>query len=549
MRLFLISLFLFSCSLFAGAERDSVRNLHIFFVNDVHGGIAEQDAEFLNPDFPPRLAGGSAIAYMVQQYREKAKKNDDIVLVLDAGDMFQGTPIGSKTDGRAVIEYMNYVGFDVATAGNHDFDKGKENLASLGHLAKFPILSCNIVDKTTGDTWPGVKPYIIKTYGDLKIGIIGVTTKGTEYMSFPDHIKNLKFEDEVPSLKKYVKIVRGKGADIIIAMVHLGLPWDTRGRYEMVKEQYEEGELPQGNVGAMQLAMQVPGIDLMFAGHIHVGYRRPWSDPKNHTLVFQNYANGGNVGLVDIKIDRRTREIIGYEAPSEEGVLLLLQKDEFRQDIKLDSIIDARVAELEKGYDEVLGITYYPLTRSGNGESGMNNLVADAMKESGKADFAFTNFGGIRADVKAGEITPRNIFKVLPFGNSLVKARVNGRFLKEIVEARVSGSRPGMAVSGDCRIVVNKSLPEGHRVVVFELHGRPVQPDSIYTICTTDYLMEGNSGLKLLTQIDENDVDNTGILMRQAVIDYIKSHTPLKIKSDGRWERDDEHPDEIKWDD
>lgn len=537
MKLFIFILFIQFSFLFS--QQQNITNLRIFFTNDIHGGIAEQEAEFLNPEFPPMLAGGSAVYKLVSQARDEAKKNNDYVLVIDAGDIFQGTPIGSKTDGRAVIEYMNYVGYDAVTAGNHDFDAGKENFAALGHMANFPLLSCNIIDTTTGEPFPAVKPYIMKKYGDLNIAIIGVTTQGTEHMSFPEHIKHLKFVDEVPAMKKWVKKVRQLGADIVIAVVHLGLPWDTEGTYRDVKQKYKEGTLRQGGVQAMDLAMQVPGIDLMFAGHIHVGYRKPWSDPKNHTLIFQNYANGGNIGIVDIKIDSKSKEIVGWEGPAEDGVLLLLQKDEFRQDAHLDSIIDAKVALLEKGYDEILGTSKYSLTRSGNGESGMNNLIADAMKEAAKADFAFTNFGGIRSDLRSGDLTPREIFKVLPFGNSLVAAEVDGRFLKRIVEARVMGHRSGMAVSGQCKIVINRSHEDGDKVVVFEINGKPVEPDNLYRICTTDYLMEGNSGLSLLTEIDAGTWDNTGELMRNAVIEYIRIHSPLQIKPDGRWSRDD----------
>jgi 5'-nucleotidase/UDP-sugar diphosphatase len=532
--------FLIILSVFVLLAEGNDPKIRIFYVNDVHGGIAEQDAEFLNPEFPPRLAGGSAIYKMVKEARAKAEETGDLVLVLDAGDIFQGTPIGSKTDGRAVIEYMNYVGFDASTAGNHDFDAGKDNFSQLGHLANFPLISCNITDTRTGKLFDAVQPYVMKDWNDMRIAIIGVTTKGTEYMSFPDHIEHLKFEDEVPALRKYVKIVREEeNADIVIAVVHLGLPWDTEGEYRRVKKMAEEGTLPQGNVEAMELAHQVEGVDLMFGGHIHVGYRKPWVDPKNHTLVFQNYANGGNIGLVDILIDNEHKEVKGWEAPAVDGTLLLLTKDAYEQDVKLDSIIDAKVAELEKGYDDILGESVYPLTRSGNGESPMNNLITDAMKEATDADFTFSNFGGIRSDLRAGDLTTRDIFKVLPFGNSLVKAKVSGAFLKRIVEARVSGYRSGMAVSGGSEIVIDKTREDGDRVVSFKIDGEPVDPQRTYTIATSDYLMEGNSGLKLLTEIPEREKDHTGILLRQAVIDYIRGNTPLRKKTDGRWVRND----------
>ena len=120
------------------------QNLIIFYTNDLHGGITEQEAEFLNPDFPPILGGGAAAANIIFQARKQAEETDDIVLVLDAGDIFQGTPIGTKTEGQAIIEYMNDVEYDAVTAGNHDFDLGKDVFIKMTEKANFPILSANI---------------------------------------------------------------------------------------------------------------------------------------------------------------------------------------------------------------------------------------------------------------------------------------------------------------------------------------------------------------------------------------------------------------------
>jgi 5'-nucleotidase / UDP-sugar diphosphatase len=108
-----------------GQSDSGTKKIYLFYTNDLHGGITEQEADFLNPNFPPLLGGGASAANIIFQYREQAEKEGNIVLLLDAGDIFQGTPIGTQTAGKAVVDYMNLVGYDAVTAGNHDFDLGK----------------------------------------------------------------------------------------------------------------------------------------------------------------------------------------------------------------------------------------------------------------------------------------------------------------------------------------------------------------------------------------------------------------------------------------
>ena len=195
------------------------QNLIIFYTNDLHGGITEQEADFLNPDFPPILGGGAAAANIIFQARKQAEKTGDIVLVLDAGDIFQGTPVGTKTEGQAIIEYMNDVEYDAVSAGNHDFDLGKETFINLTKSAKFPILSANLIDKSTNQVFSYVKPYTIIEKNGLKIGIFGLTTEATEQMSFPDHIAGLDFSAEVPAAQKAVNELKEKGVDLVVALV------------------------------------------------------------------------------------------------------------------------------------------------------------------------------------------------------------------------------------------------------------------------------------------------------------------------------------------
>jgi 5'-nucleotidase / UDP-sugar diphosphatase len=509
------------------------KKIYLFYTNDVHGGIAEVEATFLNPNFPPILGGGASAAGIISEYRKIAKENGDIFLLFDSGDIFQGTPLGTKTEGKAVIEYMNQVGYTAAAAGNHDFDLGKEAFINLTKEANFPILAANLVNKETGDPFEYIKPYILIEKEGLKIGIFGISTEATENMSFADHIKGLDFTSEKPAAQKAVAKLKEMGADIIIGLSHLGLPYNMEEGYEKLQEAVAQGEKKESYLNAMELARYVSGIDILFGGHIHKGYNEPWVDPVNHTICFQNYGNGGNLGMAIMEVDMETKTIAGYELPTRNSGLLLLTQDEYWPDPEIRDSIKAEQARVEKGFDEIIGLTEFALTRA-TGESPMNNLICDAMISESGADFSFTNFGGIRSDLQIGPITPRDMFKVLPFGNAIVVMRMSGKMLKGLIESKLERNRPGLAIGGG-KVVYEKAREDGHKITEFLIKGEPLDPDKMYRVAMTDYLAEGNSGLSMLEDIEEENIDRTGIMLREAVTQYIQKNAPLKIKNDGRW--------------
>ncbi|HED09821.1 MAG TPA: multifunctional 2',3'-cyclic-nucleotide 2'-phosphodiesterase/5'-nucleotidase/3'-nucleotidase, partial [Caldithrix abyssi] len=289
--------------LITSSRAGDIKKVYILYTNDVHGGIVQTEATFLNPNFPPMLGGGASAAGIIKKVREKAAREGSAVLLLDAGDMFQGTPLGTRTGGKAIIEYMNAVGYDAVSAGNHDFDLGKDNLAKLVQQAHFPILSANIIDKKTNKVWQYVKPYVLLEKAGLKIGIFGLTTEATKNMSFADHIAGIDFTDEVPAAQRAVDSLRAKGADIVIGLVHMGLPYDEEEGWRQLKESIAQKVQKKSYLNAMELAHYVKGIDILMGGHIHRGYNEPWVDPDNHTICFQNYGNGGNLGMAEILVD------------------------------------------------------------------------------------------------------------------------------------------------------------------------------------------------------------------------------------------------------
>lgn len=519
--------------------------LDIIFSNDVHGGIDRTSATFINPQFPPMLGGGGVAANLIKQIRDKG---DGVIrdnLLLDAGDFFQGHPIGTVTQGKAIIEYMNAVKYDALTLGNHDYDSGEKVLEEALALANFPIISCNIVKRSTGEIPDYLKPYIILERVGLRIAIIGFTTTDTKKMSFPDNIKDVDFTDEKEALNKYVPIVRQKEkADIVIVLAHAGLPYDPETAY---KNRYDNSGKPlmtsryaSWGYDAQELAHEVQGIDLIIGGHMHKGFAQPWIDPVTHTMVIQGYAYGSNLGWLTLKIDSKTNTLSGYETPAiREGMLITLFEDEFIPDKDISQRIAEQQAIAEKGMDEVVGHAGIYLSRINvDAQSLMGNTIVDAMRAEVDADFAFMNLGGVRSDIKSGPVTYRNVFDVMPFDNQIVSFTCTGEFLKRIIETRVEGSRHGLVVSG-VKVVYSKKRKNFDRVTSLNIAGQPWDPNKIYKCTTTDFLMQGNAGLTLLTQVPEDQITYHMINLRDGIVNFFRKNSPVKTKIDDRWKRDD----------
>lgn len=514
--------------------------LDIMFTNDIHGGIDRYPATFLNPNFPPMLGGGGSAASYIKDVRKSSDGTKRDNLLVDAGDFFQGHPVGTMTQGSAVITYMNMIGYDLTVVGNHEYDIGEEALIETYKGAKFPILSCNIVKKGTEELVDYVQPYMILEKMGIKFGIIGITTTDTEKMSFPDNIKNVDFLPVLPALRKYIPIVRSEGIDILIVVGHLGLPYDPEPAYQN-RYKKEKSDSPRyWGFDAQEIAHEVEGIDILFGGHMHKGFKEPWEDPVTHTLVFQGYAYGSNIGHATIKIDAETKTISGYQLPAlREGVLITVFEDEFIPDPEIADTILAMQKIAEQGMDEIIGMASTYISREGNDAQNMiGNLVCESMLDATDADFSFLNLGGVRGDLQNGPITYRNVFDVMPFENQVVTFDVDGIFLKNIIEMRVSGTRHGLRVAG-VNVVYNRTREDYDRITKLLIGGKPWQSDNIYKICTTDFLLQGNAGLTMLTKIPESNITRYEKSLRDCIVDYIVTNTPVSARIDDRWKRND----------
>jgi len=514
---------------------DEYQRITVLFTNDVHGGITRTAATYMNPQFPPKIGSAPAVARIVSNMRNRAEAEGFGVLLIDEGDFFSGTPVGSKTAGLAVIEFMNAVGYDLLTAGNHDFDKSHTELRKRAKEANFPFLGANIVDEN-GDVADFLKPYIIKDIYGIKVGILGIGTSVTPSISFPAHLEGLTFLPEITTAKKWIPIMKEEGAEFIILSTHSWTPYERDKAAALLQENIQRGEWPDENkLGSfgMEIAVSVPGIDVMFTGHVHKGFPLPYEDPINHTLIFQNYANGSNLGIVNFYIHKKTKTMAGYDFEVDQTSYVTLLEDEFWIDTDINDMIEARRAVAEEGFDKVITVLPAPLRRANEGQSILGNLLCDAVAWSSSADVAFSNYGGLRSDLEAGPLTYESLFRFLPFGNHITVFRMSGADLDELIEDRVTGNSRGMLVSG-LEVIVDKRKTDRNRAEILTIQGKTFNPKAIYKIAVSDYLAEGNSGYGRLTTIGEGLRNNTGHMMREALRDYIVEFGPT-TKIDSRW--------------
>ncbi|MFO8183169.1 MAG: bifunctional UDP-sugar hydrolase/5'-nucleotidase [Candidatus Aegiribacteria sp.] len=491
--------------------------LNILHTNDMHGGIVPQKASFLNPDFPPMIGGGAYISAYVNDVRRECRENGEYVLLIDAGDIYQGTPTGNYEGGEFVMEWMNAAGYDMMTLGNHDLDDGTDNALELCEQAEFPVVCANFVNASTGEIPDPVVPYEIREYDGAKVAFIGLNTPDTYGLVTPELLGDYVFLNEVETAERYVSEVTELGADIIILVSHLGQPSDPDRYLQRVFDAWREGEeyTKDFSMNNAELTCLVQGIDLIVSGHFHVGFAEPWVSPVSHTVVVQGYANGTGIGRIRLAIDTDSGTLVGYDLPEGEEYISLLH-DQFWPDPEVARMIEEFRSVAEAGMDQVIGEALDEIPRGG-AEHPMGRLVADAMLWSTDADVALMNRGGIRAALPRGPVTPRIIYQCLPFEEQLFVMELTGSQLKDILETGMQGRRRDMEIGG-LTATRDQSMPDGQKMDNILVGGEPWHPDSVYRFVTTGYLAQGNVGYDIMLEHQAVPAEMT---LREAVTAYI----------------------------
>lgn len=505
--------------------------LTILHINDLHSRIepitkydgtcgAEDDAA-------GKCFGGVARVKTYLDERQRTLRTRGAnVITLDAGDQFQGSLFYSTYKGKAAAEFMNQMGFDVMAVGNHEFDDGPQALADFIDLVNFPVISGNTSTYSSDLLKNRIERYKILTIGGKKIGVVSVLATDTAETSSPG--PNIAFSDEIRYLNSIVPEIEDAGANIIIALTHVGLNKD------------------------IEIAKAVPGIDVIVGGHSHTylsasdpkrkGSYPTWvSNEKSGALVpvVQAYAYSKYVGELTVEFD-------------DNGNVLFAEGDTEIMDatVKPNAAIAARVAELAAPIEELKKTPVGASTADIDGdrsncrasECTMGVLVAEAMLDRVKdqgVSIAIQNGGGIRASIPAGEITMGDVLTVLPFQNTIATFQLTGAGVIKALENGVGqvedlkGRFPQVA---GMRFAWNAANAPGGRVTQVQIRDGDgwvdIDPKATYGVVSNDYMRSGGDGYSVFATEGQNAYDY-GPGLEQVVADYIKANSPYTPKLNG----------------
>jgi len=472
------------------------KQIDLYSTNDFHGAIEGNSS---NP-------GSAKLKSYVDYYRAL---NPDGTFVLDAGDAFQGTPVSNLHRGKPVVEAMNAIGYDAMTVGNHEFDWSIEEALKSLSIAKFPLLSANIYEGDKLVDW--VKPYTIIEKNGVKVGIIGLSTPETAITAHADYVGKYTFRNPVEVVNNLVPELKAKGAEVIVVLGHIP-------GYQDKTTKEITGELAD-------LAKGVSGVDAIIGGHSH----QTVSGIINNAAVTEAYYSGRSMGHITLYYDKFLNKTVDKKV---EVIDIKADKLKLTPDANVLNIVNRYVEELKPMFSVVLGKTSVDLKRDYNNESNMGNWVTDVMREKANVQIAFTNAGGLRDDIMAGDITVEQIFKVMPFDNTIVTGEMTGAQLKATLEQSVTLYKGMLQISG-LTVKYDSTKPEKERITEIRLaDGTLVEDGKTYTVATNDFLSGGQDGFTMLKDVKWT---NTFILVRDAMIDNIKTLKEIAPKVEGRY--------------
>ena len=470
-----------------------MKKITILHTNDMHGNV--EQAKY-------NTMGMTRLFTKIKEVREE---NPNTIL-LDAGDALHGQPISTIPQGESMIKLMNAMGYDAMAAGNHDFNYGYDRLLELTKIAKFPILAANVVKE---DGTRELGNYTIKEVDGLKVGIFGLSTPETIYKTKPSNVEGLKFEDPVEVGKKMVEELKKEEVDIIIGLVHLGL---------------------EGDYTSEKLASEVEGIDLIVDGHSHTVLEN--GKEVGDTLIVQTGEKGNNLGVVNIEYG--DGKII-----KKEGALFLREEGkDLEEDVELKALVDEINKEIQPELETVIGKAKVDLEGEREnvraGETNLGNLLTDMMLKVSGADVVLTNGGGIRASIKAGDITKGDVLEAFSFDNIISVIEVTGVDIKAAIEHGISdypepkGAFPHVA---GMTYKFDQSKEAGNRVTEILVKGEPIDLNKTYKLATNDFLAIGGDDYEMLKGkkvVAEYDALN------QLLMDYIEELGEVDIAKEGR---------------
>lgn len=475
--------------------KSNTKKITVAHLNDIHGRVKPDERE-----------GAIGFGRLKTKIDELKAENPN-VLLLNAGDTFHGTTLINVTEGKTMVNLMNKVGFDAMVPGNHDFNFGNDRLLELANMAEFPVLGSNIIKEADGTS--DFTPYTIKEVDGIKVGIFGLTTDETKFKSHPKNTVGIKFDNAVKVAEKMVKELKEQGADVIIALGHLGI----EGTTTMTSKEVLEG---------------VKGIDLFIDGHSHEILNEMVGD----ALLVQADSYTKNIGIVELevedkKVTKKSASLFTYEEAQ-----ALVANEEIEEEIKKIDEINAPITEVVVGKATVDLEGERGKVRTG--ETNLGNLITDAMLKSTGAEIALTNGGGIRSSIKAGDIKVNDIFTAFPFTNTLAVIEVTGMEIINALERGVD-SYPEEAghfshVAG-MTYTFDPAKPVGNRVSEVLVKGKAIDLTKKYKLVTNDFIAAGGDGY---TMFEGKPFVGEGGLLSDVLIEYMKEMGEVSPAIEGR---------------
>jgi 5'-nucleotidase / UDP-sugar diphosphatase len=511
--------------------------LTIVHTNDTHAHIAQFDknggtCKQEDADQGNCFGGVARRVTMINRIRAEGGN----MILVDAGDQFQGTLFYTQYKGQETVPFVNAMGYQAMAVGNHEFDDGPAVFARFIKGADFPVLSANI-DASQEPILAGlIQPYTVLEVGGQKIGVVGCTIEETSIQSKPG--PNVIFNPIEPAVKAAVAELQRMGINKIVALSHAGILRDK------------------------QIAAALDGIDVIVDGHSHtylsntddtawgpypVVVKSPGGAP---VLIVSDFWMAKYLGRLDVTFDA------SGVATSWQGNPILLDAS-VPEDPATLAEVQALAEPLKALTAQVIGSAAVDLDGERAScrfkECTLGNLISDAVlwaTASLGTQIVFENGGNIRVSIPAGKITRGQVLEVLPYGNMVATFELKGADVWAALENSVSraenpeneGTGRFMQVAG-VRYTWNATRPVGSRILKVEVKSQdgsygPLDPNAIYKIAANNYVRQGGDGYDVFARNAINPYDY-GYLEDKVLSDYIMAHSPMSAQLEGRIIRDD----------
>ena len=505
--------------------------LNILHINDFHSRIesinkfdstCSAEEEGKNECF----GGAARLLTAINQTRDALKAGGKNVLLLNAGDNFQGSLFYTTYKGTVEAEVLNAMKFDAMTVGNHEFDDSEDGLAGFLDKVQFPVVTANVVATAASKIGDRVKPSIVLEVGGQKIGIVGAVANDTAELATPG--PNITIAEDVAKIGEQVQKLKQDGVNKIIALTHVGYPRD------------------------LEFIAKIPDVDVVVGGHSHTLLSNIDQKAEGPYPTLVDNPGGYKVPVVqagqyskylgDLKVVFDDNGVV----KESKGDPILIDST-FKPDEATLKRIDELKAPIEALKSKVVGASEGPIEGDRKvcrvKECSMGNLVADAtlarVKDQG-VTIAFANSGGLRSSIDGGDVSMGEVLTVLPFQNTVATFQLKGEDIRAALENGVSQiddvAGRFMQVSG-MKYSFDRSKPAGSRIVSVDVKEGdgfvPLDPTKTYTVAANNYVRTGGDGFKVFATNAINAYD-FGPNLEDAVAAYITANSPYKPYTDGR---------------